>query len=529
VTTRASLRTAAGQQRAPAQLGTSAMARLIAEHEWAKTPLGPIAEWPDALWQALTLILHSAFQLAIYWGPELILLYNDAEREPLGYKHPEALGQPARLALSEIWPEVGPMLEGVLATGEPTWSEDAPLVFRRGRGDEEAYFTWSYGPIFGESGVPEGVLLVSAETTRHVLGERRLRNLNALAEQTAQRRSLDEIWRRSVDALVQDPDILLAELRVDAEGRGIFTATAEHIRAERLASLSDSDIEVVRRSGATAVRRARLDESGDEDCSVVVVPIPVSAMSKTVPVLALCFKPLRRVGRGERDYAQLLARQIGAAAADAAALEEEHIRVRGDGAAEERKRIQRDLHDSIQRQLVGARLVTELTRGMAMSDPAGVEHLLGELSDQLASAAAELREIAAGQYPSSLSTQGLVEAVRLAAATARLAVEIKGSLGRFDEAMEHELYYAVVEAIQNAFKHGGPGTRVGVRFRREAESVVVLVYDSGRGFDRQRTLEGRGMRNMRERLEFIGGTCQLRSSVNRGTCVRCKCPLGQTS
>jgi hypothetical protein len=268
-------------------LGTSEMARRIIERNWAPTPLGPIVEWPETLTRMLATILRSSFQLAIYWGPELILLYNDAESKPLGNLHPHALGQPARIVLNDMWHDVGPMLSDVLVTGRPTWSEDAPLVLRRRRSLEEAYFTWSYSPIIGDDGMPEGVLLVSTETTRHVLGERRLRTLERITEHAGHARSTDEVWQRSVEALVEDPDILSAEIQV-LEG--------------------DTPVRRAAAGGATGGRRARRDDGDLEGGpgTIVRLPIRAGAPVAAAPVLVLGISPLRPLEQGQREYMQLM-------------------------------------------------------------------------------------------------------------------------------------------------------------------------------------------------------------------------------
>src|SRR5262249_40007989 len=102
------------------------MGKRIRNFDWSSTPLGPISTWPSSLREAVSLCLLSRFQLAIYWGPRLVLLYNDAERDVLGAMHPHALGRPAAEVLADIWDVVGSMLHGVMATGEATWAVDQP-------------------------------------------------------------------------------------------------------------------------------------------------------------------------------------------------------------------------------------------------------------------------------------------------------------------------------------------------------------------------------------------------------------------
>src|ERR1700750_734354 len=115
--------------------------------DWAATPIGVPESWPQALRTAVSVCLSSRFPLLIWWGPELVLLYNDDYRSVLGAKDATALGRPGKEVWHEIWDVIGPMLEGVYERGESTWSDDQLLVLERGGYVEEAYFTFSYSPI----------------------------------------------------------------------------------------------------------------------------------------------------------------------------------------------------------------------------------------------------------------------------------------------------------------------------------------------------------------------------------------------
>jgi PAS domain S-box-containing protein len=163
---------------------------------------------------AVGLVLASGFPKAVRWGPELILIYNDAYRPILGDKHPVMLGKPLREAWSEIYGELGPLNEDVLAGRRPAFfAEDLPWrVQRRGSEWEDARFTISYSPVPDEtaSGGIGGVLTTVVETTERVRAEAALRaseealiELNdTLEAQVAQKtRERDRIWRVSEDLL----------------------------------------------------------------------------------------------------------------------------------------------------------------------------------------------------------------------------------------------------------------------------------------------------------------------------------------
>jgi hypothetical protein len=92
-----------------------------------------------------------------WWGPDLVMLYNDAYRDIIASKHPAALGNPGRDCWPEIWDTIGPMLEGVMQRCEATWSDDLLLLLARHGYPEECYFTFSYSPISDESGGIGGI------------------------------------------------------------------------------------------------------------------------------------------------------------------------------------------------------------------------------------------------------------------------------------------------------------------------------------------------------------------------------------
>ncbi|MDN6860471.1 ATP-binding protein [Pseudomonas sp. CAN2814] len=162
------------------------MAPLIRQHDWAATPLGPMEQWPVTLKGILEVGLNSKLPVCIYWGPEFILLYNDAWSVIPGDKHPGCLGQPASVAWSDIWSIIDPMYNGILQTGVAAHEEDRLLPMVRFGYVEEAYFTYNVSPIFGQDGKPVGLFNTAVETTGNVIGQRRQRLLTRLAERLGQ-------------------------------------------------------------------------------------------------------------------------------------------------------------------------------------------------------------------------------------------------------------------------------------------------------------------------------------------------------
>jgi len=101
---------------------------LVERTDWSATPLGPPDRWSESLRTTVETCLGTRFPVIIFWGPELVQIYNDAYMPIIGAKHPQALGQTAAECFPEIWDVVGPMLHGVLATGQATWDDDLLLT-----------------------------------------------------------------------------------------------------------------------------------------------------------------------------------------------------------------------------------------------------------------------------------------------------------------------------------------------------------------------------------------------------------------
>ena len=177
------------------------MGAMMRAHDWSKSPLGPEALWPQSLRTSISIILDSKFPMYIAWGRDYTQFYNDGYRPILGSsKHPQALGLSTRKTFAEIWDIIGSMFDGVME-GTATGFEDFLLPLDRHGFVEECYFTFSYSPIREEGGGVGGVLVTVTETTKRVLGERRLRTLRALASATANAATPEEACRAAMTAL----------------------------------------------------------------------------------------------------------------------------------------------------------------------------------------------------------------------------------------------------------------------------------------------------------------------------------------
>lgn len=155
---------------------------LISDTDWSRISIGPPETWAPGLQVAFNILRASRFPMILFWGRDLIQLYNDAYRPILGPKHPAAFGQRACECWPEIWDSIGPMLDGVLETGQATWSENLLLPLVHDGVPREHYFTFSYSPITDGERIG-GVFCAVTETTASILREREARErADALAE-----------------------------------------------------------------------------------------------------------------------------------------------------------------------------------------------------------------------------------------------------------------------------------------------------------------------------------------------------------
>ena len=314
--------------------GGGEMGTLIRERDWSATALGPVETWPQSLRSAVSILLPSRAQIVLFWGPELITIYNDAYAPVFAAKHPWALGRPARECWSEVWHVLGPLFEGVVRTGKAFWAKDHPFVLLRQGFLEETYFDVSYDPVRIEDGSVGGVFCIVSEQTGRVLGERRLRALRELGARTPDARSAEEVCREAATALATDPaDVPFSLLYlIDAPGFRAELVSASGVEIDDIASGRDAVIADV--DALASVRTGRAVETetrafvsrAPATAADGVLVLPISVGTQTVGALVAGVSRFLRLAGDYRDFFDLAAARISAALANAQALEEERRR-----------------------------------------------------------------------------------------------------------------------------------------------------------------------------------------------------------
>jgi signal transduction histidine kinase len=198
-------------------VGDSEMAQLCRDFDWASTALGPVESWSHSLRTIVSTLLMSRHPMFLWWGPELVQIYNDAYRPSLGAggRHPRALGARGKEFWTEIWDAIGPQIDAVMSGEGATWHEDQHLPIERNGRLEDVWWTYSYSPVRDDDGSIGGTLVVCQETTQRVLSEQKMKSL--LAELSVARSRLADVFRLAPSflAVITGPDLVF-ELVNDA-------------------------------------------------------------------------------------------------------------------------------------------------------------------------------------------------------------------------------------------------------------------------------------------------------------------------
>jgi signal transduction histidine kinase len=194
-------------------------------------------------------------------------------------------------------------------------------------------------------------------------------------------------------------------------------------------------------------------------------------------------------------------------------------------ADESRREIERDLHDGAQQRLVGLRLKLSMQSDRLRPGAPAEAAALEQLGDEVEEAIDHIRELALGIYPSLLADRGLPDALRSAARRSPVPASVRADgVGRYRHDVESTVYFACLEALQNAAKHAEGATEVVIALSAE-QGLAFEVRDDGRGFDQAAVAPGTGLLNVRDRVMALGGSIRIESSPQTGTLVRGVLPL----
>jgi PAS domain S-box-containing protein len=549
------------------------------EVDWAQTPLGPVESWPLSLRTTVRILLTSRFAMWMAWGPELTFFYNDTySKVTLGKKHPWALGKTAPEVWSEIWDDIGPLVQRVLDGGPATWDEGLLLFLERSGYREETYHTFSYSPASDDAGRVAGMLCVVAEETNRVIGERRLRLLRGLAAELGQAIVESEVVRAIEDSLGQDQkDLPFTLTYLFEDGRARLASRSGiavgHAAAPKEIAVDEANaawpaIALLAGQGPVTVEglaeRFGTLPSGAWDVPperAVVVPLQRQGQELPSGFFVAALNPFRKLDAEYSGFIDLIAGQIAAALANARVYEQERQRAESLAALDRAKTIffsnvSHEFRTPLTLMLGPLEdILNNHRETLPAEDYREVEtvHRNGLRLLKLVNTLLDFSRIEAGRI------QAAYRPVDLSAQTAELASVFRSAMERAGlqytiacEELPEPVYVdpemwekIVLNLVSNAFKFTLQGG-VEVTLRPVEGMAELAVRDTGTGipegelpriFERFHRIEGAegrthegtgiGLALVDELVRLHGGTVLTESRMGEGTTFRVRISFGR--
>jgi signal transduction histidine kinase len=233
------------------------------------------------------------------------------------------------------------------------------------------------------------------------------------------------------------------------------------------------------------------------------------------------------IGPGRQRLIRDLAAQAGLAIRNVRLVEDLRASRRRIVAAQDdrAKKLERDIHDGAQQQLVALQVQLRLMDQMLERDPVKAKELLGGVQTRATEALEDLRDLARGIYPPLLAAEGLAAAIGAQARKAALPVTIDATTAeRFSPDVEATVYFCTLEALTNAAKYA-EASHVAVSLARRDGALTFSVNDDGLGFDPSAVAYGTGLQGIADRLAAVGGALQLDSVIGSGTTLTGRVPV----
>jgi len=557
---------------------TGALMRAL---DWSQTAVGPVSSWPQSLRTAVRIVLTSRYAMFVWWGRELVNLYNDPYRVFLGAKHPAALGKPAREVWGEIWDQIGPRTDAVLLRGESTYDDALLLLMQRHGYLEETYFTFSYSPLPDDQGNVGGLFCAVTEETQRVIGERRLRLLREIAAAMAESRTPSQVCESAAQCLSTAGRALPFTLiyLLEADGKRLTQAaetgfTTAHPAAPASVPVDDAGDAVWPFSDVIESGRAVLVEDlssrfsglpkggwNHEPRCAILLPIAQRGQPRPSGVFVAGLNPYRKFDDEYRGFVSVLANQIGGALANAVAYETERRRAE---ALAELDRAKTQFFSNVSHEfrtpltLMLGPLEEVLLESCNRLSPDRHEQLVVVRRNalrllKLVNTLLDFSRIEAGRLeavyePTELGkfTEELASVFRSAMEKAGLDFSVECEPIAEPVYVDRDMWEKIVlNLLSNAFKFTFSGS-VAVRLRVVGKDVQLSVTDTGVGIpeeelprvferfhriesSRGRTFEGTGigLALVRELARLHGGTVDVTSSLGRGSTFTVTMPLGQ--
>ena len=543
--------------------------------DWSGTGIGEPTSWPKSLQTVVRIMLTSRFAMWMAWGDDLTFFCNDAYLPTTGVKRDWVLGERSDKVWAEIWPDIGPRIAHVLATGEATWDEALLLYLERSGFIEETYHTFSYSPLADDVGKTVGMLCVVAEVTERVISERQLdllRNMGAcLAEASTRAGTLDAMSRCF---RVGAPDVPFGLLYlVEPDAKKARRAALHGLEPDTLATPYQVDLSDPKSpwpfAGAPATvavpKPAVIDlplmHWQQPPTEALLSPITIADGGAPIGYFVVGLNPHRAFDASYRGFVELLTGQI--AAAIARADEFESAKARAEALAEI-DRAKTAFFSNISHEfrtpltlMLGPleAILSKPTEQVSPDDRSLVDaaHRNAQRLLRLVNALLDFARIEAERAEANYQLTDLLALTSELASTFRSACDRAGLNLKIEGEEVRELTYVdrdmwekiVLNLMSNAFKFTLEGEIV-VRLRFADGHAVLEVQDTGVGipdtemprlFERFHRIQGAkgrsfegsgiGLALVHDLVKLHGGAISATSELGTGTTFRVDIPLGK--
>ncbi|PWV55843.1 ATP-binding protein [Chitinophaga sp. S165] len=560
--------------------GGGEMGERIRSRDWSKTPLGPVENWPQSLKTCVRIILTSRQPMFVWWGSDLINLYNDAYKSIVGGKHPEALGMPASEVWKEIWDEAGPRAATAMERNEGTYDESLLLIMERNGYPEETYYTFSYSPVPGDEGGTNGIICANTDDTERIIGERQLMTLKDLGKNLPDSLSDDEIFRKTISILKENQHdfpfacIYKADLKT-----GILEMTAKTDDSLSGAILPDT-LEVA----SSLAREWKFEEAIQTNKAVLlsglksrygqlpsgnwrispdqalVIPIVQSGQICPFALLIVGLSPYRQLDEKYRSFFQLVADQIASGIVNVRTVEEARKKA---AALMEIDRAKTVFFSNISHEfrtpltLMLGPLEELLSQNEGTFTPDQEAHIMAThrnalrllrlVNTLLDFSRIEADKVRAQYFPVDLTelTEDIASTFRAAMEHAELHFTVDCRSLTMPAYVDREMWEKIIlNLLSNAFKYTLRGS-ITVSLKQENDHAVLRVEDTGVGIPaeemphmferfhrikhtRGRTYEGTGigLSLVKELVQLHHGEISVASEEGIGSAFTVRLPLG---
>jgi PAS domain S-box-containing protein len=555
------------------------LATLVRGRDWSATPLKAMQHWPQSLKTAVDILLTSRYAMWMGWGAELTFLYNDAYRPTLGIKHPWALGARADQVWAEIWRDIGPRIETVIATGEATYDDGLLLFLERSGFPEETYHTFSYSPLADDGGQICGMFCVVTEETDRIISERRMATLRELAAVLASSKTEPEVLagiEQSLGLNLKDLPFTLMYLFDDQSNARLVCRTgvaAGHPVAVDLLEAGANKpwpaAGLLEQPSARVLDEWAVPWTSDSlphgawdkpPAQVVIVPIKQQAQERPAGFLVAGVNPYRRCDAAYAGFIDLVAGQVAAGLASARAYEEERRRAEALAELDRAKtaffsNVSHEFRTPLTLMLGPVEDLLAKADGEATTadhDLLRLVHRNGLRLQRLVNTLLDFSRIEAGRAqaryePSDLAafTSELASSFRSAMERAGLVFSVNCPSLSEPVCVDRDMWEKIVlNLLSNAFKYTFSGS-VSVRLSQKGGGAELSVSDTGIGIPEQelphlferfhrvgsargRTHEGTGigLALVQELVKLHGGSVSVWSAVGRGSTFSVFVPFG---